>query len=185
MLHGVGCVTAPGERTMVRHERARRGNGVDAETVDRLHYGVSRRLLVGVADAVGRNFPRNRYVVVEGVRMRGADVGNRPPRLRPRRRVGRVGVDDAPYGRERLVEDKVRGRVARRAVVPLHHLAVKVHHHHVGGLHAVIRNAARLDHHKPAFAVYFACIAPGEYGETLTSKREVGCADALLYFLQH
>ena len=83
-----------------------------AQTAERRNDRLPGRRLVGVADAVVGHFIRHRHVGMENVRMCGAEKRNRTGGLRPGRRMRGMRMHNAADGRERLVERKVRGRVA-------------------------------------------------------------------------
>ena len=64
-----------------------------------------------------------------------------------------MGVRDAAHFGKRLVELDVRGRIRRRAEIPLHHFAVQIDDDHVARLHAVVLDARGLDDDEPRLSI--------------------------------
>ena len=83
-------------------------------------------------------------------------------------------MDNAAKRRITAVEFKMRRGVGRRTILPFHHLATHINHHHIVRFHAFVGNAAGLDHHQPAFAVNGADVAPGKGHQPVTRQIHIG-----------
>src|SRR5215472_3052470 len=91
---------------------------------------------------------RDRDLAAELVGDRGDHARDCLAARRPRRGIRRVRVHDAADGRHVPVDVRMRGRVARRAEVPVHPSAVQVAHHHRPRCQVGIADPARLDDHQ-------------------------------------
>ena len=94
-------------------------------------------------------------------------------------------MHDAAQAAEAPVEFEVGGRVAGGVQITLHAVALKVHHHHVLGLHHVVFHAAGLDNHQALLAVNGGHIAPGEGDQAVLGQEQVGVAHQLFKFREH
>ena len=83
-------------------------------------------------------------------------------------------MDNAAKRRVTTVEFEMRRGVGRRTILPFHHLAAHINHHHIVRFHGFVGNAAGLDHHQPAFAVDSADVAPGKGHQPVARQLHVG-----------
>ncbi len=83
-------------------------------------------------------------------------------------------MDNAAKRRVTTVEFEMRRSVGRWAILPFHHLAAHINHHHIVRFHGFVGNAAGLDHHQLAFAVDSADVAPGKGHQPVARQLHVG-----------
>ena len=87
--------------------------------------------------------------------------------------------------RERPVNGKVSIQIGGRPQSSLHHMAVKIRHHHVLCLHHGIIHTAGLDDHIFSVRSDGGNIAPGEDNKTVLHQFQICLQYFLFQFFQH
>jgi hypothetical protein len=113
IVRGRRNIFTPSEWSVVRDQNSRQCRWI--AIAEGAQYGSSRVLLIFPYNLVIGERIGDRNRAMEIIRMRGAETWNLTPSLRPGRRVLGVSVDDATDFAERFVENKVSGKIGRRA----------------------------------------------------------------------
>ncbi|ABU78501.1 hypothetical protein ESA_03279 [Cronobacter sakazakii ATCC BAA-894] len=183
VMHRVDRIFTPGERAVGVHQHAGHLSRIDialAEGFGDHHAGFP---LIRAVDLVIRHFTGAGDLPVEVIGMRGAGRRDRQSRLRPDRRVARMGMHNAADRRKLLIEQAMGGRIGRRLFRAFDDFAgLDADHHHIFcGHHAVI-DARGLDNKQAALAVNGAHVAPRERHQIMLWQRQIGFQHLTLEF---
>ena len=112
VLYGVHRILAPGKRRVPGHKHARNRHRVQFLRLEVLGNHRSGIPHIRLGHFFGGQRPGQRNLAMKIVRMRRPQAGNRPARLRPRRRKLRVRVHNAANLRKLEIQQRVRVQVA-------------------------------------------------------------------------
>lgn len=161
VVHRLRGVPAPGEGAVVPADDGGDVDGIDAPQPEGLHHhmpgvGLIVRLYLLLCQVSGTGDG-----AIEVVGVGRAISGDITARLRPRYRIGAVGVNDSADFREGVVQHDMGLCIRGGVQLPLYLPALQIQHHQILGLQVLIAHPGGLDDKQPLLSVDAADISIG------------------------
>ena len=107
-------------------------------------------------------------------------TGNASSRLRPARRIGRMGMHDTSNLRVSLIQLQMGRRIGRGIVTALHLISFQIHQHHIFRRQFIIVHTGRFNRKNAGFLVNFADISPCESNKSILWQKHIRFINAFL-----
>ena len=179
-MYRIVRIFSPCKRAVVLAEDCGNRHNVLSHPRKLAHNQKPRVLFISLRNFLFRQTPQTGHFPVNVIRMGCSIAWNASPRLRPTRRIGRMGMYNTSNLRISLIQLQMRRCVGGRIVAAFHLISVQIHQHHIFRRQFIIVHTGGLNRKNTGFFVNFADISPCESNKSILRQKHIRFINAFL-----